>query len=232
VSGTLPLLDMADALPEPMVSRLPLAPLDLRVMVEDNVLIEAEDAPQAAAFANLCCGLLPLRAGTVKFLGHDWANTPHERASALRGRIGQVYGANSWISFLTVEANILLQQLHHTTVPAARLRDGAAELSLSFGLPGLPLTRPDELTFEDLVRASCVRGFIGQPRLIILMSPELERVADLRPALFNALAAARNRQAATIWLTLSHIVWNDRSIPATARLRLTEHGLVPGRALP
>jgi phospholipid/cholesterol/gamma-HCH transport system ATP-binding protein len=200
-------------------------------MAGDSVLIEAHDPLQAAEFADLCCGLLPLRSGSVRFLGNDWASTPHERASALRGRIGQLCGANSWINFLSADANILLQQLHHTRLPVELLRDRAAELSCGFGLPGLPLARPHELRSEDLVRAACVRAFIGEPRLVILRSQELEHVADLRPALLNALTAAHNRQAATIWLMPSRQVWNDRSVPATLRLRLTDHGLVAGRTV-
>jgi phospholipid/cholesterol/gamma-HCH transport system ATP-binding protein len=201
-------------------------------MAEDSILIEADDPSQATEFADLCCGLLPLRSGSVRFLGNDWASTSHERACALRGRIGQLRGANSWIRFLSVDANILLQQLHHTRLPMELLRDRAAGLSLGFGLPGLPVTRPDELSFEDLVRAACVRAFIGEPRLVILNShQELEHVPDLRPALLNALTAARNRQAATIWLRPSDVVWNDRSAPATVRLRLTNRGLQAGRIL-
>jgi phospholipid/cholesterol/gamma-HCH transport system ATP-binding protein len=232
VNDILPLLDIVQALPEPRLSRLPPVPMNLRVMAEDNVLIEAHDPTQAAQFADLCCGLLPLTSGSVHFLGNDWASTPHERASALRGRIGQISSANSWISFLTADANILLQQLHHTRLSLELLQDQAAELSRSFGLPGLPVARLDELRFDDRVRAACVRGFVGEPRLVILKSQELEQVAGLRPALLNALATARNRQAATIWLMPGRAVWNDRAIPATLRLRLTDYGLVESRTLP
>jgi phospholipid/cholesterol/gamma-HCH transport system ATP-binding protein len=224
-----PVLELLGALPDSVESRLPPTPLDLRVMAEDSVLIEARDPSQTAEFADLCCGLTPLRSGAARFLGHDWANTPHDLASALRGRIGQASVTNAWVSFLSVDANILLQQLHHTRAPAAVLRDKAAELSRDFGLPGIPLARPDELTFDDLVRAACVRAFLGAPTLIILNSPELEQAGDVRLALLNAISAARDRKAAALWLTSSDLVWNDPSIPSTKRLRLTEHGLVPGR---
>lgn len=226
MNGPVPLLDIVEALPEPSLSRLPPVPLNLRVMAEDSILIEAPDPSQAEEFADLCCGLMPLQSGSVQFLGNDWARTPQERACALRGRIGQTHGPHSWIKFLGADANILLQQLHHTRLSLELLRDRAAELSRAFGLPGLPMTQPDELRFEDRVRAACVRAFLGEPRLVILKSRELERVAGLREALLNALAAARNHQAATIWLMPGHAVWHDRSVPATMRLRLTDHGLV------
>jgi phospholipid/cholesterol/gamma-HCH transport system ATP-binding protein len=231
MTSTLPLLDIVAALPESTMSRLPPVPLSLRVMAQDSILIQAHEPTQAVEFADLCCGLMPLRSGSVCFLGNDWASTPQEQVSALRGRIGQVCGANSWVKFLTADANILLQQLHHTRLPVELLRDRAAELSRAFGLPGLPMARPEELRFEDLVRAACVRAFLGEPRLVILKSEELDLVPDLGPALLNAVTAMRDRQAATIWLMPSHAVWNDQSVPATMRLRLTDHGLVASRKL-
>jgi phospholipid/cholesterol/gamma-HCH transport system ATP-binding protein len=221
-----PLLDMLGALREPAASRLPLARLELRVMPGDSVLIGVEDPAQAAEFADLCCGSIPLREGSVRFLGADWARASYEQASALRGRIGQAHGANSWIGFLPADANILLQQLHHTQLAESVLRDRAAGLSQQFGLPGLPLTLPNELAFEDLVRADFVRAFLGDPRLIILRNPVLDQVPSLTPALLNALAAAHHRRAASIWLTSSDILWNDLTLPMTTRLRLTEHGLI------
>jgi phospholipid/cholesterol/gamma-HCH transport system ATP-binding protein len=105
------------------------------------------------------------------------------------------------------------------------LREAAADLSRSFGLPGLPLVRPEALTAIDLARAACVRAFLGEPRLLILESPVQGQFADLVSPLLNALAAARDRGAAAIWLTRGDFVWTDRSFPATARLRLAERGL-------
>ena len=229
MAATRPVLEMLGALADPGASGLPSTCMDLCVMAEDSVLIEAGDTIQAAEFADLCCGLAPLRSGVVRFLGHDWAGASYERASALRGRIGQVAVENSWINFLSTETNILQQQLHHTRVPETVLREKAAELSRDFGLPGIPLARPDRLAFGDLVRAACVRAFLGDPELLILKSQELEQVGEVWPALLNALAAARGRRAAAIWITASDIVWNDRSIQSTQRLRLTENGLVPAR---
>jgi phospholipid/cholesterol/gamma-HCH transport system ATP-binding protein len=229
MSEAAPVLELIGALAESSATRLPSTPLDMRVLGQESVLIEVGDPLQAADFADLCCGLAPLQNGAVKFLGHDWGSAPYELASALRGRIGRVSVMNSWVRFLPTDANILLQQLHHTRTPAEALRDKAAELSRSFGLPGLPLARPDELTFEDLSRAACVRAFVGAPRLIVLTCPELEQDGDIRPALLNAMAAARNRQAAVVWLTSSDLVSTDRSIPCTRRLRLTDRGLIAGR---
>lgn len=169
-------------------------------------------------------------AAAYSFLGRDWADTPHELASALRGHIGRIYGANSWIGFLPVDTNILLPQRHHTRTPEAVLRARATDLAIGFGLPGLPVSQPDALTAADLVRAACVRAFLGEPGLLLLDNPELERVTDLVPALLNASMAAHDSQAASIWITRSDVLWSDRSFPANTRFRLVDRGLVQARA--
>jgi phospholipid/cholesterol/gamma-HCH transport system ATP-binding protein len=231
MSGTAetPVLEIAGAIPAPVGSRLPSVPLNLLVMPGECVLIDTRSPLQATEFIDLCCGLLPLRSGFVRFLGRDWAETTHELSSALRGHIGRLYGAESWIGFLPVDTNILLPQLHHTRRREAVLRATATDLAIGFGLPGLPVSQPNALTAGDLLRAACVRAFMGEPRLLLLDNPELERIADLVPALLNALMAARDNGAASIWVTRSDTLWKDRSFPASMRFHLAERGLVPAR---
>jgi phospholipid/cholesterol/gamma-HCH transport system ATP-binding protein len=230
MSGATPILELIGACPDTVSSRLPPVPLDLQLMPGQCALIEARDPAQAAEFADLCCGLLPLHQGSVRFLGRDWTDTTEEQASAMRGRIGRVYGAGAWINFLGTDVNILLSQLHHTRRPESVLREAAAELARDFGLPGLPLNRPGALAAADLVRAACVRAFMGEPLLLILESPAQNQFADLVPPLLNALMAAHDRHAASIWLTRGEAVWFDRYFPATKRLRLLERGLTAMRA--
>ena len=230
MAGATPVLELIGALPDAASTRLPAVALDLQLLPGQCALIEARDPSLATDFADLCCGMLPLRQGCVRFLGRDWSAMSDELAQAMRGRIGRLDSVAHWIGFLGTDANILLTQLHHTRRPEAALRDAAAELARLFGLPGLPLTRPEALTNADLARAACVRAFIGEPLLLILAAPEQEQVTDLVGSLLSALAVARDRQAAVIWLTRSDIVWGDRSFPATVRLRLADRGLAPQRA--
>jgi phospholipid/cholesterol/gamma-HCH transport system ATP-binding protein len=232
MSDATPVLEMRGARPHTATGQLSALLLDFRVMPGQCIVIEVQDATLAAEFVDLCCGLLLPLEGQVRFLGHDWSAVSYEHAAAMRGHIGRTYGANSWISFLGTDQNILWPQLHHTRRPEPMLRETAAELARSFGLPGLPLTSPDGLTRGDLVRADCVRAFLGDPRLVIIESAALERVANLEPALLNALTATRDPQTCSIWLAPGDSSWKDRAFPATMRLRLTEHGLVPTGALP
>ena len=223
------ILELLGVVPDLASSDLPPAPIDLTLMAGDLALIEVRSPARAAQFADLCCGLLPVVRGDVRFLGRDWATQSDQQAAALRGRIGRVYGRGAWIGFIGTDLNIMLPQLHHTRRPATALRDAAAELARSFGLPGLPLVRPTALTAADQARAACVRALLGEPRLLLMESPVQAQFADLLPPLLDALAAARDRGSAAIWLTRSDLVWGDRSFPATCRLRLTEDGLMPLR---
>ena len=220
-----PILQISEAEPDLDAGDMPLIPFALDLFPGDLALIEARNPVWAAEFADLCSGLVPLVHGSVRFLGRDWAPLPDILAAALRGRIGRIHSFGAWIGFAGVDRNILLPQLHHTRRDADALREEAAELARFFGLPGLPLVRPEALDPADLARAAAVRAFLGEPRLVLLESPVRGQFTDLVPLLLNALAAARDRGAAAIWLTGSDLIWNDRSFPATQRLRFTERGL-------
>jgi phospholipid/cholesterol/gamma-HCH transport system ATP-binding protein len=197
---------------------------DLAVLPGELVLIQASDPALIRAFTDLCCGLAPAREGQVRFLGRDIAELSPDDARALRARIGVVPLDGGWAPHLSVADCILLPALFHRLAPYAELRERAAELCRRFGLPGLPLERPDRLTAPDLARAACARAFLMRPLLILLESPlRGDSVPDLRLPLLDALAAARD--AACIWLTTSLSVWSDRAMPARRRYRLGASGL-------
>ena len=212
----------------PDEGRIP--PITLRLAPGDLALVEARDPQRAAWFADLCCGLVPLTKGSVRFLGRDWSAMPHHFAAALRGRIGRIFATGGWIEFADLATNILLPQMHHTRRDVRELRETAAKLACGFGLPGLPTGLPSELSAIDLARAACVRAFLCQPALLLLESPVQGRFADLKEPILDALAAARSDGAAAIWLAGSELVWRDRSVPATHHLRLRDDGLRPGRS--
>ena len=199
----------------------------LRLEPGDLALVDAADAEQSAQFVDLCCGLVPLAEGSVRFLGRDWARLPEDFAAARRGRLGRVFTGGGWIEFVDVATNILLPQLHHTRHDARELRDRAANLASRFGLPGLPLGRPADLSPRDLARAACVRAFLGDPVLLLLENPVSGQFSDLKAPLLDMIAAARAHGAAAIWLSRSELVLRDHVFPASQRWRLDAAGLVP-----
>ena len=222
-----PILELAAAQARSDTDEVPAPKIDLRLAAGEFALVDARHSARPTWLADLCCGLFPLTAGSVHFLGRDWSAMPQNYAAALRGHIGRVFLSGSWIGFIDVAANIMLPSLHHTRDDPIALRERATALSCFFGLPGLPLVRPGDLAASDLARAACVRAFLGEPELLLLESPVQGRFASLIAPLLDALASARDRGAAAIWFTRSDLVWYDPSMPATHRLRLGEHGLAP-----
>ena len=224
-----PVLDVSNAVPVSGPDEPAMAPVSLQLLPGELALIEMNDPRRAARFADLCCGLIRLAEGSVKFLGRDWTAMTHDYAAALRGRIGRVFAEGGWIEFVDIATNIFLPQLHHTRRDARDVREEAAKLACRFGLPGLPIGNPRDLSTKDLARAACIRAFLGEPALLVLESPLQGRFTDLIVPLVEILTSARQNGAAAIWLTNSELVWRDRSIPVTHRLRLREYGLMPGR---
>jgi phospholipid/cholesterol/gamma-HCH transport system ATP-binding protein len=185
-------------------------------------LIDAGDHSHATAFSDLCSGLIEPNAGDVRFLGHDWRTLPHDYANALRGRIGRVFADEAWVPHLSLIENILLQQRHHTRRAEGDLLAETSALARIFGLPGIPISRPDDATAFDRVRAALVRAFVGDPVLILLEHPLQGRYLHLLEPLVNVIGRARHRGAAILWLTLTPAIWAMRNLPTTGRCRLTE----------
>jgi phospholipid/cholesterol/gamma-HCH transport system ATP-binding protein len=221
------ILELIEVLPDTLPGAVAQVPMSLRLGPGDFLLIECKSTTWAANFADLCCGLWPLQRGAVRFFNRDWAEVSEEYSAALRGRIGRVFCDGGWLSFLDMETNILLPQMHHTGRSTSELRTASAALANDFGLPGLPIGLPGKLSMSDLLCASYIRAFLGEPLLIILEDPLKTQFVEFVPALLNTIMSACTRGAAVLWLSPGDVVLFDRSAPATARLRLTERGLSP-----
>ena len=200
--------------------------VDLRACAGDLILIRLARLEQSIGLADACAGIIQPSSGAVRFLGRNWRELPPDQANALRGRIGRVFKTGNWVNHLSVMDNVLLSQHHHTRRSVRRLRDEAAELSQQFGLPGLPLGMPGDLTAADLQRAACVRAFLGRPLLILLEEPTSGIFVDTISALMHAVRDARDRGAAVIWLTQKGLIWKDQTLPVTQRYRLVADKLM------
>jgi phospholipid/cholesterol/gamma-HCH transport system ATP-binding protein len=194
--------------------------VSLNVCSGELFLIRLARLEQTATFADACAGIVEPISGSVYFLGRNWPQLPPDQANALRGRIGRVFRTANWINHLPLMENILLPQLHHTRRSVSRLHDEAGKLAQQFGLPGLPLGLPGDLTTADLRRAACVRAFLGRPLLILLEEPTSGIYAEIISALMAAVREARERGAAVIWLTQKNLIWRDPTLPVSQRYRL------------
>src|SRR3954470_708138 len=201
-------------------------PLSLRLLPGECTLIEASEARQLAAFADLCSGLITLHSGNVRFVGRDWSDVPHDYAAALRSRIGRVFATGGWLPFLDVETNILLPQLHHTRRGREELRQEAQGLAREFGLPGLPVGGIDALAAADLGRAGLVRAFLGEPLLVLLEDPTRGLLAPTAPAVLNHATMTQDRGGAVVWLARNGFARSNPSFPADQWLQLSSDGLM------
>jgi phospholipid/cholesterol/gamma-HCH transport system ATP-binding protein len=199
---------------------MPTRPVDLTLPPGSLTLIDTGDRANAAAIADAAVGLLPPLTGRVLFLGRDWTQTAPLHANAMRGRIGHSFATGNWLPGVDMLENILLPQLYHTRRNADDLREEAARLAAMFGFPGLPLGDPRTVGEGDRLRAACVRAFLGRPKLIILEHVAGALLSAFIEPLINAVRAARDREAAVLWLTAERDVWSDASIPADAWHRL------------
>lgn len=200
--------------------------VDVTLRAGDLVLVQPGEEQHERVLADLACGLLPPERGAVRFLGRAWSELSADQANARRGRIGHLMRRGAWIPHMTLLDNVLLPQLHHTRRPYAEIRAEATRWATWFGLPGLPTGRPGELPPAILLRAACVRAFLGTPSLIIIES--VAGLGDgLLAALVNAMRVERDRDAAVLWFCQDADLFSEPSLPATRRLRLRDDAIVP-----
>lgn len=220
-----PILQLAGVLCSTLFGAATRNSLELTLLPGDLVLIDSRDVTLSSAFSDLCCGLLHPEVGKVRFLDRDWLEQRQEIADALRGRIGRVSDNPGWLRFLDARTNIMLKLLHHTRTDADSLNAEAVQLAYHFGLPGIPSGQIGHLSPNDLVRAGFIRAFLGGPKLVILESPVQGQFSDMIAALLNQIARIRDLGGATIWMTRSRMIWDNRIFPATQRYRLDQQGL-------
>jgi phospholipid/cholesterol/gamma-HCH transport system ATP-binding protein len=200
---------------------------ELALGAGDLVLVQPGDDQHERALADVACGLLVPARGAVRFLGRAWPELPADQANALRGRIGRLVLRGAWLPYLSLLDNVLLAQLHHTRRPYSELCAEAARWAAWFGLPGVPMGRPDETSPAVLLRAGCIRAFLGRPVLIVLESAGDALREELVAPLINAMRTARDRGAAVLWFCRNHELLEDPTLPATRRLRFLGDKLVP-----
>ncbi|TVR98981.1 MAG: organic solvent ABC transporter ATP-binding protein [Rhodospirillales bacterium] len=203
-------------------------PIDLSLGPGDLALVNCTDADLGLAVADACSGLADLLEGSAFFLRWNWALAPADEANALRGRIGRLFQTDgAWLPYLSVLDNVLLRPVHHTRRTERELARDAADLARGFGLPGLPVSAPQDLDGGDLLRAALVRAFLSWPSLIILEQSSRGLPRDVLAALVNTIRVARDRGGAVLWFTADPELWQDTSLPLSARYRLAGGALSP-----
>lgn len=195
----------------------------------EMALIQVEETGWLSRFTEICLGLRPTPGGEVRVFGQDWRMLRPEEARRQRARIGVTFLDGGWPPQLSVAESVTLAALQNGERDDDALRERASELCRRFGLPGLPLHLPENLTPAELAAAACARALLMRPRLLILERPLLGgMVNELRMPLLDAIAAAH--PTACVWLTASLSRWTDDALPTANRYRLGHQGLMHVRA--
>ena len=216
------------ALPERQFSSSPIR-LDLELPRRSAALLQVDDETDAEALVDICLGMADPVGGQVRFLGVDWASrTPRERMTRRR-RIGAVVQSDVWPAYMTVLDSVLLAGSYHFDRTRADMLAQATELARLFALPGLPTGRRETTPRRALVRAACVRGFLGTPDLVVVQDAVLEQSADLAVPMAQAISTACDRGGAVLWIAASLAAAAAEFVEADQVLRLGEQGLVRAR---
>jgi ABC-type multidrug transport system ATPase subunit len=202
------------------------AKLDLDLPHGEIALIQVDDDSDAIALVDLCLGLVDPVDGDVRFLGVDWrTRTPRERFHRRR-RIGAVVQTDVWPAHMTVLESVLVAPSYHFKRPRAEMIADATELARLFGLPGLPTGRRETTPARALVRAACVRGFLGSPDLIVVQDQVLDQSSELAVPMAQAISAACDRGATVLWITASLAAQAAQFVQPHHEFRLGDRGLV------
>jgi phospholipid/cholesterol/gamma-HCH transport system ATP-binding protein len=221
----------AAALTERSISGSP-AHIDLDLRRGEVGIIHVDDDNEAAAMVDLCVGLAVPASGRVRFLGVDWATRTRPQRLHRRRRVGVVAHTDVWPAQMTIMDSILLAPLYHSDRSRDDVVAEATGLARLFGLPGLPADRRETTTPRRvLVRAGCVRGFLGSPDLVLMQDRLLDHAPDLAAPLAQAISASCARGAAVLWITSSMASPASRFIEADHAYRLGDTGLVGLRRL-
>ncbi len=122
-----------------------------------------EDSP----LFDLAEGMARPSRGTVEFMGKRWQEMGASELLKNRGRIGRTFGANAWLSNLTVLENLLLAQRHHTRRLEKDIREEADRLASMLGIE-IPSVHSFSAPESTLRKCELIRAFLGRPDLALI----------------------------------------------------------------
>jgi phospholipid/cholesterol/gamma-HCH transport system ATP-binding protein len=205
--------------------------LDLELARGEVALLEIGDDGDAEAMVDLCLGLSSPAAGVISFSGHSWSALSRGRALDRRGSVGALTASQVWPLAVSVAETVLLPILHHSDIDEDEIVHSATVLARRFGLPGLPVGRPEAVPPNQLAQAACVRAFIGRPELVVICDFTLESMGELAVAMAQTVGEVQTRGGAVLWIVDALSAPAARHISASHVLRLGDRGFVPVRRI-
>ena len=200
--------------------------IDFDLAHREVAIVELDEESDAGGFIDLCLGLVePPPSGQVHCLGRSWRAEGYHDRLAHRSRIGTLVDSRVWPAHMPVAQVVLAPQLYHTARAEPEAIAEATVLARRFGLPGLPTAPSEQVPIGDLVRAACVRAFLGAPEFVLIADPALESMADLSAPLAQAIGAVHDRGGAVLWLLHARSAPAARYVTADHVWRLDDRGL-------
>lgn len=192
----------------------------------EAALLEVGEEADMDLFVDLCLGLTDPVSGDVAFLNARWREQSYADALTRRASIGTLAGTPVWPVHVSVAEAVMMPSLHHGGDEVAGLAVRAALLARRFGLPGLPVGNRESVAVRQLVRAACIRAFLGNPDLVLIADPTLERTAELALPLAHAIREVQDRGGAVLWIVESIGAPAARYVMPQHALRYGDRGLV------
>jgi phospholipid/cholesterol/gamma-HCH transport system ATP-binding protein len=199
--------------------------VDFDLAHREVAVVELDEDSDAGGFIDLCLGLVEPLSGEVYCLGRAWSAEGYHDRLAHRSRIGTLVDSQAWPAHMPVAQIALAPHLYHTSRTEAEAIVEATILARRFGLPGLPIAPSEQVPLADLVRAACVRAFLGAPELVLIADPALESMTDLGTPIAQAIGAVHDRGGAVLWLRSARNAPAARYVSADQVWRLDDRGL-------
>lgn len=117
-------------------------------------------------------GLQKPKSGSIELFGTEMTSASDEKWAEMRKRTGVMFQGGALLSSLTVEENVMLPLLEHSSLPHNSIREIAA---LKIAMTGLPeeahFMYPSSLSGGMKKRAALARALALEPQLIFLDEP-------------------------------------------------------------
>ena len=157
----------------------------------ERVFVRGPSGSGKSTLLSLMAGILVARAGSVRFMGHDWAAMSGARRDGYRAdHIGYVFQQFNLLPYLSVIDNALLA-CRFSQLRAQRAGDARREAGRLLERAGLPPTlwsrRATELSVGQQQRVAAVRALLGRPELVIADEPTSALDEALRDSFMQVL---------------------------------------------
>jgi len=202
---------------------------DFSVAAGETLLVRVDGDSEHAPVLDLALGLFRPRSGSVQFMGKDWSVMDAFEEAASRGSIGCVFETSGWISSLSVIQNIVLRERHHSHRNEIEIVREAEELAALAGLTMLSSQRPEMVRQRELRVCEWVRACMGDPKLIVMISPEREAASYALGHLIDLVERATSRSTAVLWLTADKEVWEHGRLCNVRRCAIEQERWKPLR---